>query len=105
MTKRSYPKVLAEMIVTGERFLCRGRDAETLLQLVEKGARGVTAFDFPGGPAFRLAAYVHDLRKLGLTIDTEREEHETGWHGVFVLRTAVHILAVGSGKEEPDNAA
>lgn len=89
--RRLYPKVLAE---TGASETLRvvGREAETLLGLVEKGEQGLRAYDFAGGPPFRLAAYVHDLRCMGLAIRTEREAHATGQHGVYVLETPVRII-------------
>jgi len=92
IVKRSYPKVLAQ---TGSgSFRAVGREAETLLKLVELGGRGVRAYDFPGGPPFRLGAYIHDLRRKGLSIRTEREAHACGLHGVYVLETPVQILSV-----------
>lgn len=96
--KRNFPRVLAR--VTGEGGLpirANGRDGATLLKLVEKGSAGVRAYDFAGGPPFRLGAYVFDLRGLGLSIRTEREEHATGWHAVYVLETPVVIVAVDDG--------
>lgn len=94
--KPRFPQVSAEM-PDGSKIHVVGRDAETLLRLVERGAKGLTAFDFPGGPPFRLPAYVHDLRALGLSIITEREPHATGHHGVFTLQTPVRILRVVEG--------
>ncbi len=91
--RRRYPKVLAK---AGNCDFLRvvGREAETLLGLVEKGEQGLRAYDFAGGPPFRLAAYVYDLRGMGLAIRTEREAHATGQHGVYVLETPVHIIEV-----------
>jgi hypothetical protein len=89
--RRLYPKVLAET-GDGEMLHVVGREAETLLGLVEKGERGLRAYDFAGGPPFRLAAYVHDLRGMGLAIRTEREAHATGQHGVYMLETPVRIV-------------
>ncbi|GGK28226.1 winged helix domain-containing protein [Salinarimonas ramus] len=93
---RAIPRVVAE-IVGGKRFRVVGRDAETLLLLVRRGERGVTAFDFPGGPAFRLGAYVHDLRREGLGIRTEREPHDGGTHARYVLETPVTVIGVDVG--------
>ncbi|HEV2557219.1 MAG TPA: hypothetical protein VGU45_01200 [Microvirga sp.] len=92
MTKRSYPKVLAR--TDSGPIQPVGREAETLLKLVEAGERGVRAYDFPGGPPFRLGAYVHDLRRMGLSIRTDRESHAGGSHGVYVLETPVSIVTV-----------
>lgn len=73
----------------------RGQEAATLLLLTESGQRGVVAFDFRGGPPFRLPAYTWSLhRKHGLAIETRHENHDGGWHGRFVLHTPVEIIAV-----------
>ncbi|MCX7324430.1 MAG: hypothetical protein NTZ14_08360 [Hyphomicrobiales bacterium] len=95
--KRGFPIVLAR-IVDGPAIVATGREGETLLRLVEKGSRGLRAYDFAGGPPFRLGAYIHDLRGMGLAIRTDREEHATGWHAVYVLETAVRIVKVDDGQ-------
>jgi hypothetical protein len=64
MVKRAYPKVLARL-AEGQTIRAVGREAETLLMLVQKGSTGVRAYDFAGGPPFRLGAYVHDFRRMG----------------------------------------
>ena len=94
--KPNFPQVLAEL-PDGTKFRINGRDAETLVRLVEKGPQGLRAYDFPGGPPFRLSAYVFDLRTLGLSIITDREPHATGTHGVYTLTTPVRILNVVEG--------
>lgn len=77
----------------GTAFEVTGQEAHTLALLVEKGAGGVTAYDFRGGPPFRLPAYTHNLiRRHHLAIETRREVHEGGWHGRFVLHTPVEIV-------------
>lgn len=73
-SRRNFPRVLAATS-DGQPIHANGREGETLLRLVEKGARGLRAYDFPGGPPFRLGAYVHDLRRMGIAIRTERETH------------------------------
>jgi hypothetical protein len=99
--KRNFPRVLAQ---TSDGIAIRavGREGETLIKLTEKGTVGLRAYDFPGGPPFRLGAYVFDLRGMGLNIRTEREDHATGWHAVYVLETAVTLVAVdhGDGSEK-----
>lgn len=77
----------------GTAFEVTGQEAHTLALLVEKGAAGVTAYDFRGGPPFRLPAYTHSLiRRHHLAIETRREAHEGGWHGRFVLHTPLEIV-------------
>ena len=73
-------------------FEVTGKAAKTLLALLSTGQRGVTALELSNTWALRLAAYVHDLRKLGLDIQMQREEHEDGWHGRYILITPVEIL-------------
>ena len=69
-----------------------GREAETLLHLIITGRCGITPLDaHRAGPAFRLAAYVHDLKKLGVPIVMKREPHSGGWHGRYMLAGDVAI--------------
>jgi hypothetical protein len=86
-------RITARMLPDGKPFTVRGQEAATLALLLTKGSLGVTAFDFRGGPPFRLPAYCHTLkRRHGLVIVTEREEHDGGWHGRFKLLTAVEVI-------------
>ena len=88
-------KVTARILPDGSPFTCRGQEAKTLILLHQKGAEGVEAYDFRGGPPFRLPAYCHSLIKhKGLRIETQRVNHDGGWHGRFVLHTLVEIIAV-----------
>jgi hypothetical protein len=64
--KRNFPRVFAET-ADGVAIRANGREGATLLKLIERGALGLRAYDFAGGPPFRLAAYVHDLREMGPT--------------------------------------
>jgi len=75
-------------------FSVAGKDAMTLEALIETGKSGVTALELANSWALRLGAYVHDLRKLGLDIETIREPHDDigGWHGRYVLHSEVTIL-------------
>ena len=77
-----------------KQYEIKGRSAQTLLALVQSGSRGVTALELSSW-ALRLAAYVHELRQgYGMDIVTQREEHEGGWHGRYVLHTPVEILDI-----------
>jgi hypothetical protein len=99
MAKRSYPKVAAR-VAGGATFCCTGREALTLLTLVERGTGGITGIDFPGGPAYRLGAYVHDLRhQFGVGIQTDSESHGIGSHARYRLTTPVEIVAVDYGTQ------
>ena len=88
-------KVTARILPDGLPFTSSGQEGRTLLLLHEKGALGVVAYDFRGGPPFRLPAYTWSLmRNHGLAIETRREQHDCGWHGRFVLHTAIEIIAI-----------
>lgn len=88
-------KVRARVLPDGMPFTAAGQEALTLLLLEQNGPSGVVAYDFRGGPPFRLPAYTWSLmRKHGLQIETRREGHDNGWHGRFVLHTPVEILKV-----------
>lgn len=92
MSNRAF-KVTARIAPDGVPFVCRGQEARTLQLLVSKGRSGVVAYDFRGGPPFRLPAYTWSLtRKHGLVIETARVEHDGGWHGKFILHTPIEIL-------------
>jgi hypothetical protein len=70
----------------------RGREAWALMELKAAGERGCTPIDHPGP---RWSGYVHDLRKLGIVIETIRERHGgpfAGEHARYVLRSHVVIL-------------
>lgn len=87
--------VKARIAPDGTIFTATGQEGRTLLLLQEKGPVGVVAYDFNGGPPFRLPAYCHSLIKhKGLVIETRRELHDGGWHGRFVLHTQVEIIEV-----------
>jgi hypothetical protein len=74
-------------------FSCNGREAETLLKLIEVGPRGITPMDsHRSGPPFRLAAYVHDLKRMGVPIDCVLEAHAGGRHGRYRLTGNVVIM-------------
>lgn len=73
------------------RFTVIGQTAKALAAFVAAGERGVTALEAASW-AYRLAAYVHDLRhKCGLAIETLREAHEGGSHARYVLRSPVRL--------------
>ena len=85
--------IIARRIPGGEPFTARGQEARTLALLIDKGNAGVVAYDFCGGPPFRLPAYTWSLiRKFDLAIETKREKHDGGWHGRFVLHTPVEVV-------------
>ena len=94
MRKRGYPIVrycIAGSL--GAERVIRGRPAETLLELHKRGEKGVVAFDFKGGPAYRLASYVHLLKKANLDIVKRSERHDCGQHARYYLKSPVSILS------------
>lgn len=102
---RAYPKVRARLLPAGSWASLCGREAETLMMLASKGNIGVRAYDFPGGPPFRLSGYVFDLRGFGFPIRTDREEHAGGFHAVYVLEGAVEIQVISLRPGGPALAA
>jgi hypothetical protein len=88
-------KVIARILPDGQPFTATGQEARTLLLFHQKAMKGVVVFDFPGGPAFRLAAYSCSIRKKHcLDIETKRELHDGGWHARYVLHTPIEIISV-----------
>ena len=98
---RSYPRIKARRRPEGPWLAITGREAETFLLLASKGATGLRAYDFPGGPPFRLSAYIFDLRGFGFPIRTDREDHSGGSHAVYVLECEVEteVVALRPGGE------
>lgn len=77
------------------RIVVSGRDRWALDELRKAGAKGCTPID---NPAPRWAAYVHNLRALGVVIDTLHEPHAgdfPGTHGRYLLRVTVTPEAQG----------
>jgi len=71
------------------RIIVTGRDRWALEELRRAGAQGCTPID---NPAPRWSAYVHNLRELGVDIETITEPHGgdfAGHHGRYVLRCGV----------------
>jgi hypothetical protein len=79
-------------LLEGREVTVRDRDAWLLNKLIEKGERGVTAFDEIGP---RLSHYAFKLRRAGITIETKDEAHAgafAGFHGRYVLRSRIEVL-------------
>lgn len=75
------------MTDTGPRLLrVKGRTAWALARLIAAGRKGCTPIT---EPAPRWSAYIHNLRKMGVSIDTIHEPHDgpfPGIHARYVLR-------------------
>ena len=71
-----------------------GRAAWALAALIAAGEKGCTPIDHPGP---RWSAYVHKLRRAGLSIETLEERHAgpyPGQHARYVLRSEVELMSV-----------
>ncbi|OWV39520.1 hypothetical protein CDZ97_08745 [Mameliella alba] len=72
-----------------------GRDRWALECLIAAGKNGCTPICTPGP---RWSAYVHNLRKMGFSIETLNEPHGgpfSGTHARYVLRSAVRRHTAG----------
>jgi hypothetical protein len=66
-----------------------GRIGQAMHALLRAKSQGISPLE---RPSLRLAAYIHSLRDMGFTIDTEREEHDgdyPGFHARYRLRSTV----------------
>jgi hypothetical protein len=66
-----------------------GRMGQTMHALMCSKSQGITPLE---NPSLRLAAYIHSLRDVGFTIDTELEEHcgdYPGFHARYRLCSTV----------------
>lgn len=89
MTKRLKIKFRVEP--DGQWLEATGRDAWALMALEVAGPRGVTPINNPGP---RWSAYVFNLRRMGLVIETEHESHAgafPGSHARYRLHSMVTI--------------
>lgn len=74
------------------RLVVKGRDRWALEALMRAGPNGCTPIDHPGP---RWSAYVLNLRKAGVQIDTLHEPNGApfgGMHGRYVLRSNVSSI-------------
>lgn len=66
-----------------------------LEEMMAAGATGITTIDYPG---VRVGDAIHKLRKAGVKIETQYEQHGgefSGNHGRYVLRSRVMRLPEG----------
>lgn len=82
-------------------IVTKGRDRWALEALIAAGPKGCTPYRNPAAP--RWAAYVHNLRGLGVAIYTITEAHG----GPFAGHHARYVLAcnVTAGREAFDHSA
>ena len=76
------------------QWAVRGREAQTLALLIERGPRGFTSGEAsPLGWARRTAHYVYRLRAAGFLIETHPEKAGDARVGRYVLTTPVTVIA------------
>jgi hypothetical protein len=83
-------------LADGKQQSFAGRNAWALRHLVNAGRSGVTTLS---QPAPRWSHYVYKLRKAGLVITTDYEQHEgdfPGNHGRYRLETPVTVIEGGA---------
>ena len=72
-----------------------GREAQTIIALVDAGPKGITSLEtFYAGWAVRLGAYIFDLKAMGVPIRSTREAHDGGKHARYFLAEPVEIIEV-----------
>jgi hypothetical protein len=89
-------RVVYRVTPDGEPVMVVGREAQTLALLVARGPEGFTSGEAsPLGWGRRTSAYVHDLRRLGLRIETTYETTSDGARiGRYRLSSPVQIVEV-----------
>lgn len=74
------------------RLELEGRNAWAMMQLIAAAEHGCTPIR---NPAPRWSAYVYNLRRMGVDIETIHERHGgafAGTHARYVLRSRVRML-------------
>jgi hypothetical protein len=70
----------------------RGREAQTMQLLIERGTAGISSLHHPG---IRLSHYIFKLRGYGFLIETVNTPHGgdfSGHHAVYLLKSSVSIV-------------
>ena len=73
-----------------------GRDEWALRALITVGPKGCTPLETPGP---RWSGYVHNLRRMGVEIETRMERHKgpfPGNHARYILHSKVSPLEVSN---------
>lgn len=82
-------------IGTGPAIIAVGREAQTIIALVDAVPKGITSVEtFHAGWAVRLGAYIFDLKAMGVPICSTRETHDGGKHARYFLAGPVEIIEV-----------
>ena len=89
-------KAILTVRLDDQTLTVKGRLAQTLLLLIQRGNRGFTAGEASHlGWARRTSHYVHELRQLGFPILTEWEEAGDARVGRYILGGPVAVVAKG----------
>ena len=79
----------------GLEISATGREAQTIIALVDAGPKGITSLEtFYAGWAVRLGAYIFDLKAMGVPIRSTREPHDGGNHARYYLAGSVELTEV-----------
>lgn len=90
----------------GPAISVSGREAQTIVALVNAGRCGITSLDtFKAGWAVRLGAHVFDLRQMGVPIETTREPHNGGNHARYRLTGKVSVISISNPERVIERAA
>lgn len=74
----------------------RGREAQTMALLVDRGKRGFTSEEASRlGWARRTSHYIYRLRRMGVEVTTLRERVGDAWIGRYVLQSPVVVIPKG----------
>ncbi len=80
-------------IASGPLVNATGREAQTIIALVEAGTKGITSLEtFKAGWAVRLGAYIFDLKAMGVPIHATREPHDGGNHARYFVGDQVELV-------------
>jgi hypothetical protein len=95
---RDVRSIALRVLPDGAELRFKGRFAWALARLIGAGENGCTPIDHPGP---RWSAYVHKLRRSGLSIETLGERHSgpyPGRHARYVLRSPVEVVSVAQAE-------
>lgn len=101
-TKAKSKHLIKAIMANGDKILATGRQAQTLKHLIEAGTKGATSLDFSkAGWARRTSAYIHALRKMGISILGPREKTSDGASvsRYILIEPLSDIRAFGFGNE------
>jgi len=99
MPRKAIQKMTVEILPDGGLVTVKGRQAWMLRRLMEAGKTGLTSIE---APAPRNSHYVYALRRAGINVETEYEEHSgpyPGLHGRYRLVSELKLLSATEGSQ------